>query len=182
MHFYVHSFVRYKGKRQKWVLQEHPDNPETLARQLPINHLMTSMMDLKDITRSEKMCNACQLSSVLKKAVSSWCTVFGEAYCTECTKDYRKFRMSYNHKIISIEELKSSEGVFGKSGIVFCDEHPDKAIVFCEDHSKPCCTLCATINHRKCESVTSVDKATAGIKQQQKPGIFIGNNSNSIRN
>ncbi|CAC5413862.1 unnamed protein product [Mytilus coruscus] len=53
----------------------------------------------------------------------------------------------------------------GKSGIVYCDEHPDKAIeVFCEDHSKPCCTLCATINHRKCENVTTIDKATSGIK------------------
>lgn len=57
----------------------------------------------------------------------------------------------------------------GKSGIVFCDEHPDKAIeVFCENHSKPCCTLCATINHRKCESVTTIDKATVGIKTATK--------------
>ncbi|CAC5413859.1 TRIM56 [Mytilus coruscus] len=134
-------------------MQEHHGAPETWAEQLPINHLITSMMDLKDISRSEKVCNACQLSNVSKKAVS-WCTVCGEAYCTECTKDHRKFRLSLHHRIISIEELKSSESVVGNSGIVFCDEHPDKAIeIFCDDHSKPCCTLCATINHRKCESV-----------------------------
>ncbi|XP_052073768.1 uncharacterized protein LOC127711696 [Mytilus californianus] len=77
--------------------------------------------------------------------------------------------MSLHHKIISIEELKSSEEVFGESGIVFCDEHPDKAIeVFCDDHSKPCCTLCVTINHRKCENVTTIDKATVGIKTATK--------------
>ncbi|VDI53599.1 Hypothetical predicted protein [Mytilus galloprovincialis] len=145
-------------------LKGNPGVPETWADQLPINHLIISMMDLKDITRSEKVCNACQLSNVSKKAVS-WCTVCCESYCTECAKDHRKFRMSLHHKIISIEELKSSEGVFGKSGIVFCDEHPVKAIeVFCEDLSKPCCTLCATIYHRKCESVTTVDKVTTGIK------------------
>ncbi|XP_071179234.1 E3 ubiquitin-protein ligase TRIM45-like [Mytilus edulis] len=145
-------------------LQGNPGVPETWADQLPINHLITSMMDLKDITRSEKMCNACQLSNISKKA-EYWCTVCCEAYCPECTNYHRKFRMTLNHKIISIEELKSSEGVVGTSGIVFCDEHPDKAIeVFCEDHSKPCCTLCATLNHRKCEIVTTIDKAITGIK------------------
>ncbi|XP_076106114.1 uncharacterized protein LOC143074643 [Mytilus galloprovincialis] len=126
------------------------------------------MMDMKDITRSEKLCNACQLSNGSKTA-ESWCIVCCEAYCTECVKDHRKFRMTLNHTIISIEELKSCKAMVGKSGIVFCDEHPDKAIeVFCDDHSKPCCTLCATINHRKCESVTTIDKATTGIKTASK--------------
>ncbi|CAC5413858.1 unnamed protein product [Mytilus coruscus] len=142
--------------------------PETWAEQLPKNHLIKSMMDLKDITRSEKVCNACQLSGVSKKAVS-WCTVCGEAYCTDCADYHKKFRMSLNHKIISVEELKSSEGGVGKSVIVYCDEHPDKAIeIFCDDHSKPCCTLCATIYHRKCDSVTTIDKATSGIKTATK--------------
>lgn len=117
------------------------------------------MMDMNAITRSEKMCNPCQLNNESKK-VESWCTV-----CAECAKDHRKFRMTLNHKRISIEELKSCEAVVGKSGIVFCDEHPDKAIeVFCDDHSKPCYTLCETIHHRKCDSETTIDKATSGIK------------------
>ncbi|VDI53600.1 tripartite motif-containing protein 2/3 [Mytilus galloprovincialis] len=174
--FIISSVTKEKDKsgfmcpvcRKVVSLQEHPSNPETWALQLPINHLITSMMDLKDFTRSNKMCNACQLSSVSKTAVS-WCTVCCEAYCIECVKDHRKFRMTLNHKIISIEELKSCESMVGKSGIVFCDEHPDKAIeVFCKDHSKSCCTLCATIYHRKCESVTTIDKATAGIKTATK--------------
>jgi hypothetical protein len=32
-------------------------------------------------------------------------------------------------------------------------------------HSRPCCTLCATLSHRKCETVISIDTAAAGIKQ-----------------
>jgi hypothetical protein len=31
-----------------------------------------------------------------------------------------------------------------------------------------CCTLCATLSHRKCESVISIDTAAAGIKQSTK--------------
>jgi hypothetical protein len=40
--------------------------------------------------------------------------------------------------------------------------------VYCVDHSRPCCTLCATLSHRKCESVLSIDTAATGIKQSTK--------------
>ncbi|CAG2254454.1 unnamed protein product [Mytilus edulis] len=54
---------------------------------------------------------------------------------------------------------------------MFCYDHPDKAIeVYCEDHSTPCCTLCATLSHRKCENVTSIQKAASGIKDKSQIG------------
>jgi hypothetical protein len=40
--------------------------------------------------------------------------------------------------------------------------------VYCVDHSRPCCTLCATLSHRQCKSVLSIDTAAAGIKQSTK--------------
>jgi hypothetical protein len=40
--------------------------------------------------------------------------------------------------------------------------------MFALDHSRPCCTLCATLSHRKCESVISIDTAATGIKQSTK--------------
>jgi hypothetical protein len=36
------------------------------------------------------------------------------------------------------------------------------------DHSRPCCALCGTFSHRKCENVISIDTAAAGIKQSTK--------------
>jgi hypothetical protein len=33
---------------------------------------------------------------------------------------------------------------------------------------RPCCTLCATLSHPKCETVISIDTAAAGLKQSTK--------------
>ncbi|CAC5420816.1 unnamed protein product [Mytilus coruscus] len=55
------------------------------------------------------------------------------------------------------------------SGFVACDEHPDKTIeTYCKDHSKPCCTVCATVHHRKCEHVVTIEKAVSGVHKSIK--------------
>ncbi|XP_052085188.1 tripartite motif-containing protein 2-like [Mytilus californianus] len=33
---------------------------------------------------------------------------------------------------------------------ITCEDHSDKFImIYCVDHNKPCCTVCATVKHRK---------------------------------
>ena len=55
------------------------------------------------------------------------------------------------------------------SGVVACTAHPEKTIeIYCNDHSKHCCTVCATVHHRKCEHVVTIDKAVYGVKKSSK--------------
>ena len=40
--------------------------------------------------------------------------------------------------------------------------------IYCNDHFKPCCTVCATVHHRKCEHVVTIDKVVYGVKESSK--------------
>ncbi|CAC5422715.1 unnamed protein product [Mytilus coruscus] len=73
------------------------------------------------------------------------------------------------HKIIPLQKIEEHSASSKELGFVNCEEHPDKNIeIFCNDHSTPCCTVCATVHHRKCEQIVSVDKAASGVKQSTK--------------
>ncbi|CAG2228829.1 unnamed protein product [Mytilus edulis] len=77
--------------------------------------------------------------------------------------------MLARHKLLSIQEMQSGGTPFEVCEVQSCEEHPGKIIEFyCLDHSQPCCTSCATLSHRKCENVTSIQKAASGIKQSTK--------------
>ncbi|CAC5407034.1 unnamed protein product [Mytilus coruscus] len=126
-----------------------------------------SMLDKRAIQRSEKVCNSCQINNEMKTAIS-WCTICEEAFCEQCDKCHKSFNFLAKHKLISINEIQSGNSDLKISEVLSCEEHPEKIVkVYCVDHSKPCCTLCATLSHRKCENVTSIENAAKGIKKSK---------------
>lgn len=129
------------------------------------------MIDRKAKQKLEKLCNACELSNVNKKAVS-WCAVCQEALCSSCENCHRKFKVSSNHKILKLQEVQADKAA-AISGSVTCDAHSDKFVeTYCVDHSKPCCTICATVKHRKCEKVIAIEEAAVGIRQSKQTTTF----------
>ncbi|XP_063405780.1 E3 ubiquitin-protein ligase TRIM45-like [Mytilus trossulus] len=143
------------------------ERPELWATTLPTNHFVTSMLDKRAIQKAEKMCDSCQLNKESTKA-KSWCTICEEAFCEQCEKCHKNFKMSARHKLLNIQEMKSGDTPFEVCEVQSCDEHTGKIIEFyCLDHSQPCCTSCATLSHRKCENVTSIQEAASGIKQSK---------------
>ncbi|XP_071144252.1 probable E3 ubiquitin-protein ligase MID2 [Mytilus edulis] len=144
------------------------EKPELWAPSLPTNHFVTSMLDKRAIKKAEKMCDSCQFNDESKKA-KSWCPICEEAFCDQCEKYHKTFKMLSRHKLFSIQEMQSCDTHFEVCEVQSCEEHPGKIIEFyCLDHSQPCCTSCATLSHRKCETVTSIQKAASGIKQSTK--------------
>ncbi|XP_076083117.1 uncharacterized protein LOC143054105 [Mytilus galloprovincialis] len=144
------------------------ERPELWATTLPTNHFVTSMLDKRAIQKAEKMCDSCQFNEESKKA-KSWCPICEEAFCDQCEKYHKTFKMLARHKLFSIQEMQSGDTHFEICEVQSCDEHPGKIIEFyCLDHSQPCCTSCATLSHRKCENVTSIQKAASGIKESTK--------------
>ncbi|CAC5407019.1 unnamed protein product [Mytilus coruscus] len=123
-----------------------------------------SMLDKRAIQRSEKLCNSCQVNNKTKEAIS-WCTICDETFCEQCDECHKSFKFSAKHKLILIKEIQSGNSDLKISEVLSCEEHHEKIVeVYCLDHSKPCCTLCATRSHRKCENVTSIENAATGIK------------------
>ncbi|CAC5394283.1 TRIM56 [Mytilus coruscus] len=145
---------------------------ESWAPSLPTNHFVTSMLDKRAIQKAEKMCDSCQLNKESTKA-KSWCTICEEAFCDQCEKYHKNFKMLARHKLLNIQEMQSGSTPFVVGEVQSCEEHPEKIVEFyCLDHSQPCCTSCATLSHRKCENVTSIQKAASGIKQSTKASVL----------
>ncbi|XP_063404524.1 E3 ubiquitin-protein ligase TRIM45-like [Mytilus trossulus] len=153
--------------RRQVQIQECQGKPDTWAKQLPGNHFIVSLIDRRELNQDEKQCSACESNNKSKKAVS-WCTVCEEAYCDVCEVSHKSFKISRTHKLVQIKDMNEEKAV-SLSEFIECNEHPQKTIeVYCIDHSKPCCTLCATVRHRKCEQVVTIDKALHGIKKSEK--------------
>lgn len=147
-------------------------NLECWANELPTNHLISSMIDQQAIQKQEQVCNACELSNVKQKAVS-WCTVCQEALCSVCENCHRKFKVSANHKIVTVQEVQ--RGITTSfSGLITCDVHSNKFVeIFCLDHGKHCCTVCASVKHCKCKNVVELGEAAAGIKEAKQTNEFL---------
>ncbi|VDI71360.1 tripartite motif-containing protein 56 [Mytilus galloprovincialis] len=144
------------------------EKPDTWANNLPGNHFILSLIDRRSIQKSEKLCDTCTLENISQKA-HSFCTVCEEAYCESCQRCHKLYKMSRTHKLVPITDIKADTSISDLFKHVTCKEHPDKTIeVNCQDHSKPCCTVCATVHHRKCEQVVTIDKAATGIKASEK--------------
>ncbi|XP_052089860.1 tripartite motif-containing protein 45-like [Mytilus californianus] len=142
--------------------------PDTWARNLPGNHFVNSMIDRRAMKKAEKLCDACSNENVSQKAIS-WCTVCDEAYCGPCEVSHKRFKITRNHNLLAITDINAEMNAPNIFASVACDDHPDKTIeIYCKDHSKPCCTVCATVHHRKCEHVITIDKAVTGVKESTK--------------
>ncbi|XP_063408341.1 E3 ubiquitin-protein ligase Midline-1-like [Mytilus trossulus] len=152
-------FVPFKGTHE---------DPQAWASKLPRNHFVTSMLDKRAIQRSEKICNSCHVKNKTKEAVS-WCTTCEEGFCGQCEEYHKSFKITSKHTVINVQNIQSDQSGFQITGALSCEDHADKIVeVFCVDHSKPCCTLCATLTHRKCENVISIQNAAIDIKQSSQ--------------
>ncbi|CAG2254972.1 TRIM56 [Mytilus edulis] len=157
-------FISCKGTQEK---------PENWASKLPMNHFVTSMLDKRAIQRSEKMCNSCHVKNKTKEAVS-WCTTCQEAFCGQCEEYHKSFKITSKHTVINVKKIQSDQSSYQLTGALSCEDHADKIVeVFCVDHSKPCCTLCATLTHRKCENVISIQNAAIDIKQSNQTNELV---------
>ncbi|XP_076086412.1 uncharacterized protein LOC143057066 [Mytilus galloprovincialis] len=154
--------------RQNVLMGESTGNPETWADKLPGNHFVASMMDRQAIRRSKKMCDSCKANNESKNALS-WCIVCEEAFCESCEKCHKSFKMTAKHPIMLLNDLVSNKETVSISSLVYCEEHQGEIVkAYCVDHSKPLCTLCATLMHRKCEDVVTIEAAVQGIKKSEK--------------
>jgi hypothetical protein len=150
------------------TLGDLKNNIEAWAKSLPLNNLIVSMVDKQGMIQSEKLCHPCRFNTEGMKAVS-WCSTCEEDLCKSCDKYHRTFKFTFSHAIVPLEEMNSDKMSPCIRGINYCSEHNGKLIeVYCVDHSRPCCTLCVTLSHRKCETVISIDTAAAGLKQSTK--------------
>lgn len=137
--------------------------PETIVSKLPTNHLIVSLLDQNKLKTSNKMCDPCSMIDEKTVAVS-WCSSCNEALCKTCDKCHRTMKLSRNHKICTIAEIKSQAQSI--TTLEICESHEGEWVKFyCMDHKQPCCSACVTVHHRKCDHVKTLSDAAKGIKE-----------------
>jgi len=78
---------------------------------------------------------------------SSYCLDCQDYFCEICTKSHKTMKLSKNHQIILIEEIKEEENrknsISKSNPQIYCQIHQQKEIeLFCDDCRLPICSLC----------------------------------------
>lgn len=80
--------------------------------------------------------------------------------CKNCTKYHNRGPLTRNHQVSLLSVITSADLVPDQIKGEFCVLHQDIPItLFCQDHEEPCCTMCASTSHRKCQRVESIEEA-----------------------
>ena len=95
-----------------------------------------------------------------------YCTDCSEYLCNNCARVHRKSKTSRHHKLLCRDEMpkKKLTTVDEK----FCSKHSVELIkYFCENHEQLCCSVCVTLDHRKCK-VLYIDDIAGGFNTSQE--------------
>lgn len=141
--------------------------PEEWVPQLPTNEIIAGLIDRnKHRIISGKSCDPCLFENEEVNA-SRWCVECCEALCEDCVKAHKKAKISRSHKLISLDECESNPPRIHVTKM--CDKHPDKKLeTFCVDHQMPCCLVCMTTHHRKCDHVKTLEEAAKGVSESSE--------------
>ncbi|XP_076071971.1 uncharacterized protein LOC143043652 [Mytilus galloprovincialis] len=142
-----------------------PTNPEDEISQwtsaLPQNVTISARMDHSESSKQE--CHLCKTESIQNKA-THWCRDCSEAFCDDCLRIHNRMKISVNHKVVKIEEIRVCDsGGEPEFSLISdkCSVHTSKILVaFCFDHQELCCLLCVTAQHRKCDNVQAFEEMT----------------------
>ena len=136
------------------------DDCDTWVESLPNNQLIVSLMDPGKMEKKELYCDSCIRLETSQPAVS-WCPECCDYLCETCVKCHKTNRFSMDHKVCNIEEREQTDKL---EVDFFCKHHASKRLeVYCFDHEEPCCLMCATVSHRKCDKVSSLEDCSQSL-------------------
>ncbi|XP_063416781.1 uncharacterized protein LOC134699020 [Mytilus trossulus] len=106
----------------------------------------------------QKHCMVCERMEKISDATFV-CFDCSDLLCDNCCKHHKAIKYTADHEINPIEKLTSDINLY-KTFKNKCSEHKGKDVeLYCVDHQNPCCSMCVSISHRKCEKVLSIEDA-----------------------
>jgi hypothetical protein len=135
---------------------------EDWAKGFPLNLLVIGLVEKQKIERAETQCMSCQRLEKSEPALFV-CVECSDVLCKTCHQCHKANKFTSGHKTVSITNISEVE----KSLNFFryaCPDHKNEELkLFCVDHDVPCCSLCVSVTHRKCNEVVTVDQAANGF-------------------
>ncbi|XP_046544076.1 E3 ubiquitin-protein ligase Midline-1-like [Haliotis rubra] len=142
-----------------------PDRPvEEWVSQLKPSHVIQGLMDdflpAMHEVQDDSGCNICTTQGKTSPACS-WCSICDCAFCDGCLKMHSVMPMSRDHEVADLPNHPKTNRSF------MCNIHRDEKLkVFCKDCRKAICTVCCSIDHRKCDEVDTIESMVPIVKEQ----------------
>ena len=114
-----------------------------------VNNLLATMALTSDnSTAKEVVCDNCESED----AAQSRCSDCGIFLCQFCTESHKRSRSTKQHKLLTVEELKSNPGPQKIADNIHCPKHKDEIVkLFCKTCQTTICRDCTIVDHRQHE-------------------------------
>ena len=97
-------------------------------------------------------------------SATRWCVDCEDALCINCVKAHKGHKASTNHHVIDIGVISTLPTEALKTQTT-CSRHPDYIMdFFCIQHQISCCGNCILEEHRSCDKVMPLEKASENAK------------------
>ncbi|XP_071087027.1 uncharacterized protein [Haliotis cracherodii] len=123
------------------------------------SHVIQGLID--DLVGSQDLdvCGVCKRDGDTTPA-TMLCTICDDVFCDGCVMKHNRVPRLRDHKVIDLRNRKP------KVPSSMCRIHKDEKIkLFCKDCWMAICTVCCSINHRKCYDVETIDVMTPLVKE-----------------
>ncbi|XP_060588265.1 uncharacterized protein LOC132743732, partial [Ruditapes philippinarum] len=114
------------------------------------------------------LCKPC-LSKDKQTVADKFCSTCNEFQCTECSNVHDVLSFLKPHKLVSSNEAVTKQDSFDMKGLDRCNQHKKLIKFFCEDENQLCCSTCAIVGHRKCDSVVEIQKLAGKMMSPNSP-------------
>ncbi|XP_056004089.1 tripartite motif-containing protein 45-like [Ostrea edulis] len=135
--------------------------PEKWAELFPENEVLGKLLQESEQTQ----CETCLRQSEVEYA-TDFCFFCMEYLCKLCTKYHKRSLTTLDHKTVPVNKMKGMNITprIGRENM--CSTHQDRKLeLFCNDHEEPCCAMCVSTEHRKCESVDAIKKTAETLRE-----------------
>ncbi|XP_032222742.2 tripartite motif-containing protein 2 isoform X4 [Nematostella vectensis] len=134
------------------------------------NFVVTTMIDVAAVRNHDQkpiLCSSCEE----KLPAAARCIECMDFLCYDCRNAHMRLRLTKTHRVVSIEELRSSshpEDLLHRP--IFCSDHGhEKLRYFCESCDQAICRECtmtthSTANHKYTQLTDTIDKQTNSIQ------------------
>ena len=97
-------------------------------------------------------------------SATRWCVDCEDALCINCVKAHKGNKASTNHHVIDIDVISTLPTEALKTQTT-CSRHPDYIMdIFCNQHQIICCRNCIQEEHRSCDEIMPLEKASENAK------------------
>ncbi|XP_052059787.1 tripartite motif-containing protein 2-like [Mytilus californianus] len=153
--------------RTSVTLPKEARTPDEWAKVLPLNFLIVGLLEKEKVESPQKQCMVCERMET-KSEASFICVDCSDLLCSNCKKHHKASKTSCDHEIRQINELSSVTDCL-KTFKNKCSEHKGEELkLFCADNQTPCCSMCVSIHHRRCEHVLSIEDAAMEYSKSDK--------------